>query len=294
MIATLGKQSVEWTKRIVCLHKRLISNAYAVYLAVGNSFCARRAIADELKRMQEQIDRMKEQMDYTYCINKNHTNMHIDNLNNYGVIIDVHHNTVTIYPPERERYDDDARTTPPADEADGTKPDTRAADEPHACQPRIARCAPPQGRRKTSVFASAADAARMARLVRHIHAAYYNPANRRVEIDGDSYGETDFLLCVYYAMVKHGWASDQLAAQPYYEFLTKSCGIRPQDSEKTFLRHLNKVLRTGKSFHLLTPELLSDRPRPGTLTAAELPAWQRMFAAAERTLLSGDTNSFTI
>lgn len=286
MIATLSKQRAEWTKRIVCLRKILIGNAYAAYLAVENSFCPRRALEGELRRMQEQIDRMKEQMDYTFYIHKNYTNMHIDNLNNYGVIMDVHHNTVTIRPGTGHSEGDTRRASPPADEADEAQPDTRRADEPPACRLRIARCAPPPGRRKTPIFASADDAARMARLVKHIHAALYNPVNRRMEPDGDSYDETDFLLCLYYAMVKHGWASDQLAAQPYYKFLTESCGIRPQDSEKTFLRHLNKVLRTGKSFHLLTPELLAARRCPGTLHADELPAWRRMFAAAERTLLS--------
>ena len=64
-------------------------------------------------------------------------------------------------------------------------------------------------------------------------------------------------------------------------FFRASPCIRPQQGEKTFVNHLNKVVRTGKPFHLLTRELLAAERREGVMTPGELPRWQRMFAAAE-------------
>ena len=104
---------------------------------------------------------------------------------------------------------------------------------------------------------------------------------RDVEVGGEQFDETDFLLSLYYVFVKRGISPSALAAKPYYAFLTEACGIRPQQGEKTFVNHLNKVVRTGKDFHRLTPELLAAETREGVMTPQELPRWQRMFAAAE-------------
>ena len=137
------------------------------------------------------------------------------------------------------------------------------------------------GRPRTPIFGEGVDTERLAAAVRRIHGTYYRPDSRRVEVGGEQFDETDFLLSLYYVFVKRGISPATLAAKPYYAFLTERCGIRPQQGEKTFVNHLNKVLRTGKAFHRLTPELLAAETREGVMTPQELPRWQRMFAAAE-------------
>ena len=140
------------------------------------------------------------------------------------------------------------------------------------------------GRPKTDIFNDHVDVEELAKVVRKIHDTHYNPASRRMEIDDDSFDETDFLLCLYYVLVKRGDSPSTLANKPYYAFLTEACGIHPQASAKTFGNHLNKVVRTGKDFHRLTPGMLTGRQQPGTMTAEELPQWQRMFETAERVM----------
>ena len=137
------------------------------------------------------------------------------------------------------------------------------------------------GRPRTPIFGEGVDTERLAAAVRRIHGTYYRPDSRRVEVGGEQFDETDFLLSLYYVFVKRGISPSALAAKPYYAFLTEACGIRPQQGEKTFVNHLNKVVRTGKDFHRLTPELLAAETREGVMTPQELPRWQRMFAAAE-------------
>ena len=137
------------------------------------------------------------------------------------------------------------------------------------------------GRPRTPIFGEGVDTERVAAAVRRIHGTYYRPDSRRVEVGGEQFDETDFLLSLYYVFVKRGISPATLAAKPYYAFLTERCGIRPQQGEKTFVNHLNKVVRTGKDFHRLTPELLAADRTPGVMTPQELPRWQRMFAAAE-------------
>lgn len=137
------------------------------------------------------------------------------------------------------------------------------------------------GRPRTPIFGEGVDTERVAEAVKRIHGTYYRPDSRRVEVGGEQFDETDFLLSLYYVFVKRGISPATLAAKPYYAFLTERCGIRPQQGEKTFVNHLNKVVRTGKDFHRLTPELLAAETREGVMTPQELPRWQRMFAAAE-------------
>ena len=137
------------------------------------------------------------------------------------------------------------------------------------------------GRPRTPIFNEGVDTERLAAAVRRIHDTHYRPASGRVEVDDEQFDETDFLLSLYYVFVKRGISPSELAAKPYYAFLTEACGIRPQQGEKTFVNHLNKVVRTGKDFHRLTPDLLAAETREGVMTPRELPRWQRMFAAAE-------------
>ena len=140
------------------------------------------------------------------------------------------------------------------------------------------------GRPRTPIFGEGVDTERVAAAVRRIHGTYYRPDSRRVEVGGEQFDETDFLLSLYYVFVKRGISPATLAAKPYYAFLTEACGIHPQASAKTFGNHLNKVVRTGKDFHRLTPGMLTGRQQPGTMTAEELPQWQRMFETAERVM----------
>ena len=137
------------------------------------------------------------------------------------------------------------------------------------------------GRPPTPIFNEGVDTERLAQAVKQIYDTYYRPASRCVEWGSERFDETDFLLSLYYVFVKRGISPSTLAAKPYYAFLTEQCGIHPQQGEKTFVNHLNKVVRTGKPFHLLTRELLAAETREGVMTPQELPRWQRMLAAAE-------------
>lgn len=179
---------------------------------------------------------------------------------------------------ENKFADNHDATTPAAERAEEVTEAEMAADGE---EPR--RAATP-GRPKTDIFNGHVDVEELAKAVRKIHDTHYNPASRRIEIGDDSFDETDFLLCLYYVLVKRGDSPSTLANKPYYAFLTEACGIHPQASAKTFGNHLNKVVRTGKDFHRLTPGMLTGRQQPGTMTAGELPHWQRMFEAAERVM----------
>ncbi len=160
--------------------------------------------------------------------------------------------------------------------------ETAEAAEAEDASPHGKNAAP--GRPKTSIFNDPEAVPRLAAAVRQIHDTYYVPASRRMEVDGDSFDEADFLLCLYYVFVKRGYSPSALAAKPFYAFLSQTCGIRLPISDKTFGTRLNKVLRTGKDFHRLTPELLASGQQQGAMTVDELPRWQQMFEAAERVL----------
>lgn len=142
----------------------------------------------------------------------------------------------------------------------------------------------PRGRRKSEIFNTHVDTCRLASSINTLYKLYYNPISKHIEVGNDSFKETGFLLSLYFVFVKWGISPSTLVNKQFYAFLTLSCHIKPQESEKTFCAHLNKVVRTGKDFHKLTPEILADEQRQGVMCADELPRWQQMFAAAEALL----------
>ena len=139
-----------------------------------------------------------------------------------------------------------------------------------------------RGRPKSEIFNNPTDEPLFAVCIARLYHTYYCPKAQQMLVEGDYYDETQFLLCIYYVLVKRGFSPVSLTNKAYYTFLTDVCGIVPQKSEKTFNNQLNKVLRTGKPFHFLTPEILSTNHRVGEMTVDELPIWQRTFAVVER------------
>lgn len=148
-----------------------------------------------------------------------------------------------------------------------------------------------KGRPKSVIFHEWVDIGQLAQSIRGIHLRHFNKTSKVMEVNEERYGETDFMLCIYYALVKFGLAPslkhNQVNKQ-YYSFLKNQCRIALADQERTFNNHLNKVLRTGCDLHDLNPKILSERPSKGAMKPDELDGWKRMLADAERLLLMDD------
>ncbi len=151
-----------------------------------------------------------------------------------------------------------------------------------------------KGRPKTHIFHDWVDRQQLAQCIWQLHHCHFNQRSRLMEVEGEGYGETDFLLSVYCALIKLGLAPslkhNQINKQ-YYSFLKDGCHIDLEDKERTFNNHLNKVVRTGYDLHCLNKECLSDHPLPGAMKPEEWDRWQGMLAAAERLLL---TDSYVV
>lgn len=149
-------------------------------------------------------------------------------------------------------------------------------------------CTPnPKGKKKAPIFNEWVDEEQIALCFRKLHEKLFNHSLRKMEVDGICYSETDFLLCLLYACVKHGLSPSIIGGgmnKGFYYFLKEKCQIRPCDCEKTFNNHLNKVLRTGKDFHRLTTESFREKQSNGEMNITEFAIWSQMFSEAEQLL----------
>lgn len=116
--------------------------------------------------------------------------------------------------------------------------------------------------------------AEIARLCRE----YYNSDSGRVLLNGRAYPLSDFLLAYYYVKVEQGAAMSVLrfSNRQYYAFLVNECGLSGLPCERTFCHHLNKVVRTGRDFHQLTPSLLARNPVAGQMSPNEYVEWKTL------------------
>lgn len=144
-----------------------------------------------------------------------------------------------------------------------------------------------KGKKKTPIFNEWVDEEQMASCFVGLHKGCFSLTSRKMEVDEKCYSETDFLLCLLYACVKHGLSPSLIGGgmnKGFYHFLKEKCHIQPCDCEKTFNNHLNKVLRTGKDFHRLTPDTFQKKQSPGEMNGDEFSVWSQMFNAAEQLL----------
>ena len=146
----------------------------------------------------------------------------------------------------------------------------------------------PKGRPKSTIFRDWVDEGSLANCISGLHQRYFNPTCKVIEVDSETYGETDFMLCVYCALVKLGLAPSVIHNQvnkQYYRFLTDVCRIELTEKERTYNNHLNKVIRTGCDLHLLTEDIVIKKQSAGGMRPEELPVWKRMLDVTETLLL---------
>ena len=149
----------------------------------------------------------------------------------------------------------------------------------------------PKGRPKSAIFCEWVDEALLANCINGLHQRYFSPTCRMMVVDNDTYGETDFMLCVYCALVKLGLAPSVIHNQvnkQYYRFLTDVCRIELTEKERTYNNHLNKVIRTGCDLHILTEDIVIKKQSAGGMKPEELPIWKQMLDVAETLLLMNE------
>ena len=153
----------------------------------------------------------------------------------------------------------------------------------------------PKGRPKSAIFCEWVDEALLANCISGLHQRCFNPTCRMMVVDNETYGETDFMLCVYCALVKLGLAPSVIHNQvnkQYYSFLTNVCRIELTEKERTYNNHLNKVIRTGCDLHLLTEDIVTKKQSAGGMKPEELPVWKRMLNVTETLLLMNEYTFF--
>lgn len=149
----------------------------------------------------------------------------------------------------------------------------------------------PKGRPKTAIFHDWVDEKMLASCIGSLHQGYFNPTCKMMKVGNETYGETDFMLCVYCALVKLGLAPSVIHNQmnkQYYRFLTDDCRIELTEKERTYNNHLNKVIRTGCDLHLLTEDIVTKKQSAGGMKPEELAIWKRMQGVAETLLLMNE------
>ena len=146
----------------------------------------------------------------------------------------------------------------------------------------------PKGRPKSAIFHDCVDEKLLANCISGLHQRYFNPTCKVMIVDNETYGETDFMLCVYCALVKLGLAPSVIHNQvnkQYYRFLTDVCRMELTEKERTYNNHLNKVIRTGCDLHLLTEDIVIKKQSVGGMRPEELAMWKRTLDVAETLLL---------
>ena len=149
----------------------------------------------------------------------------------------------------------------------------------------------PKGRPIAILFHKEVDEDRLAICIMRLHQQHFNEMSHVIEVNEVCYGETDFMLCIYFALVKLQLAPTikfhQINKQ-YYHFLTEKCGIKLTEKERTYNNHLNKIVRTGEDLHCLTEEIVCKNQSEGTMKLEELATWHQMLQDAESLLMTDD------
>ena len=143
-----------------------------------------------------------------------------------------------------------------------------------------------RGNKKTIIFRDGIDEAKLAQSIRSIFDRYYSTSGKRVEFDNSSFDQTDFLVSIYYALVKLGIGISALESisSSYYEFLENKCMIPSLSSKRTYDNHLSLLKAEGKDFHNLNDATITKFENSGGFSKEEFPLWQQMVAIAEEEL----------
>lgn len=149
----------------------------------------------------------------------------------------------------------------------------------------------PKGRPKSAIFHEKVNESLLADCIIRLHQQYFNQISKMMEVNSECYGETDFMLSLYFALVKLQLAPSirfhQINKQ-YYCFLTNKCHLKLTGKERTYNNHLNKVIRTGLDLHLLTEEIVKRKQSEGVMKPEELSVWHQMLITAESLLMKDE------
>lgn len=147
-----------------------------------------------------------------------------------------------------------------------------------------------RGNKKTVIFIDIVDEIKLAQSIRTIYDCYYSTSGKRIEIGNASFDQTDFLVSIYFALVKLGIAISALLSisSSYYDFLVNRCDFASLQSKKTYDNHLSLIKAEGKDFHFLNNEIIAKNVNSGGFRTEDFPLWQQMVAIAEEVLKSDE------
>lgn len=147
-----------------------------------------------------------------------------------------------------------------------------------------------KGNKKTVIFIDVVDEIKLAQSIRTIYDCYYSTSGKRIEIGNASFDQTDFLVSIYFALVKLGIAISALLSisSSYYDFLVNRCNFSSLQSKKTYDNHFSLIKAEGKDFHFLNDGIVEQNMSSGGFKPEDFPLWQQMVAIAEEELKKGE------
>ena len=134
---------------------------------------------------------------------------------------------------------------------------------------------------------------KVAALIKELYTVYYDKQQKVFIVAGGSYNLTDFLLAIYYVLVERKVTISVIGNNvnnQYYKFLTEECQLEGLASQKTFLEHLNRLVKTGKNFFQLTNEVIKMNAATGGYTEAEYERMKTMTATVKQLLPKKNEN----
>lgn len=145
-----------------------------------------------------------------------------------------------------------------------------------------------RGPKRAQIFHEKDKREQIAIWIKDTYRKYYDQKIKAIIVEGKSYNLTDFLLATYFVLVekKHviGVIWNNINNQ-YYRFLTQECQLENLiDSQKTFRTHLNKLIKTGKEFHLLNTEDIVNNSSSGGYNNEEYNNMKNITATIKRLL----------
>lgn len=139
----------------------------------------------------------------------------------------------------------------------------------------------------TQIFTDVNNRQKIAAWIQDVCTAHYDNKLKTLIVSESSYNLTDFLLAIYYVLVERKLTISVIGNNinnQYYKFLTEDCRIEGLASQKTFLTHLNKLVKTGKDFYQLTDDIITKNTSTGGYTKEEYKSMKTMAAAVKQLL----------
>lgn len=139
----------------------------------------------------------------------------------------------------------------------------------------------------TQIFTDEKYRQKVAAWIQELYTTYYDKQQKVLIVAEDSYNLTDLLLAIYYVLVERKVTISVIGNNvnnQYYKFLTEECQLEGLASQKTFLEHLNRLVKTGKNFFQLTNEVIKMNAATGGYTEAEYERMKTMTATVKQLL----------